>query len=69
MDGEDIYQIGFWITWVLVFLVVWIGCAADGGIIGFCLGWIPAIIIAFISAFLWPLLALAIFVIIMKCCK
>jgi hypothetical protein len=56
MDGEDIYQIGFWITWVLVFLVCWICCIADYGfLLGVGLGWMASAIVATIAAFLWPL--------------
>ena len=65
MDWGDVYRIGFWITWVLTFLIVWIACSTEG-IIGFCLGWMPAIIIAYIVAFLWPMLLIGIFVVVLK---
>ena len=56
MDGEQIYQLGYWITWVLIFLVVWIGCALEFGFLGFALAWMPAAIVATVAAFVWPLL-------------
>ena len=56
MDGEDIYRIGYWISWVLIFFAVWIGCALEFGFMGFALAWMPAAIVATIAAFLWPLI-------------
>jgi hypothetical protein len=52
----EAYYVGFWITWVLTFLIVWIGCSLGYGFLGFALGWMPAIIVAYIAAFIWPLL-------------
>ncbi len=65
MGWDSVYQIGFWITWVITFLIVWTACASEG-VVGFCLGWIPAIIIAYIAAHLWPLIAVIVFVVAMK---
>jgi len=45
----EAYDVGFWVTWVLTFLIVWIICSLEGGMIGFCLGWMPAIIIVTVS--------------------
>ena len=36
---------------VIVFFVVWIGCMIAAGPLGFMLGWLPALVLAFI----WPL--------------
>ena len=66
MDGGEIYQIGYWITWVLMFLVVWIGCTLQYGFLGFALAWMPAIIVATALAFLWPLLLLGVVIIAVK---
>lgn len=65
MGWDSVYQVGFWITWVVTFLIVW-GCCASEGIVGFCLGWMPAIIIAYIAAYLWPLIAVGVFIVAMK---
>jgi len=69
MDGEDIYRIGYWITWVLIFIAVWIGCALEYGFLGFALAWMPAAIVASVVAFLWPLLLFGVFVIVIKLWK
>ena len=37
---------------ILIFLSVWIGCMFAGGLLGFMLGWLPAIILGYI----WPLI-------------
>lgn len=36
---------------VIVFFAVWIGCMIAAGPLGFMLGWLPALVLAFI----WPL--------------
>jgi hypothetical protein len=66
MDGWDIYEVGGWITWWITFLIVWIGCSMDYGFLGFALGWIPAAIVAYIAAYLWPILLFAVVVIAVK---
>jgi hypothetical protein len=66
LDAGDFYRIGFWITWVLTFLIVWVGCSLEYGFLGFALAWMPAVIIAYIAAFLWPLIAVLIFVVALK---
>ena len=55
---EDWYDIGAWITGAIVFVAIWGYCAAAYGFLGFALGWMPAVIIAIILAFLWPLIVL-----------
>jgi hypothetical protein len=66
MDGGDIYRVGFWITWVLTFLIVWIGCSVDYDFLGFALGWMPAIIVGLIAAYLWPLILVVGYVAVLK---
>ena len=56
MDWGEIYEVGAYITWVIVFLCVWIGCALEYGFLGFALAWMPAIIVAYIAALIWPLI-------------
>ena len=64
-EGFGIYAIGYFITWVIVFIGTWIyAIAAYGFLLGVGLGWLPAAITATIAAFVWPLIALAIVVII-----
>ena len=54
------YQVGFWITWVIAFLAGYIyAISAYGFFLGASLGWIPAAILATLCGALWPLLALA----------
>lgn len=66
MDYEDIYIIGRIITGVILFIGIWIYAFAKWGfLIGLAIGWLPAIIGAFLLSFLWPLFALAIIAIIL----
>jgi hypothetical protein len=56
MDGEDVYWLGYKISWVLIFLGCWIYCiAAYGFLLGVGLGWLPSLIVASVASFLWPL--------------
>ncbi|MAZ30207.1 hypothetical protein CL655_02890 [bacterium] len=58
-SSSTVYKVGCWITGVLVFLGSWIyAIATYGWFLGIAFGWFPAMIIAFISAFIWPILAL-----------
>jgi len=50
MDAGEVYHIGFWITWAITFLIVWVCCATEG-MIGFCLSWMPAVFIVFLWRF------------------
>lgn len=63
---DDVYRIGFWITWVLTFLLVWIGCSVGYGFLGFALGWMPAAIVGLIAAYLWPLILVLGYVVVFK---
>lgn len=58
-DDAAIYPIGFGCTAMIVFVGVWIYCIATYGfLLGVGLGWLPALICAFIAGLVWPLLAL-----------
>lgn len=60
-----IFVVGAWITGFVVFVGSWIYCIATYGyLLGVGLGWLPSIIVAVIAGFLWPLIALAIVVIL-----
>ncbi len=39
---------GYGFIGVIVFLAVWIGCAIAWGALGFMLGWMPALVLAYI---------------------
>lgn len=59
--GETVYATGFAITGFLVFIGTWIYCMATYGfLLGFGLGWLPALILAYICGALWPLVALVV---------
>ena len=63
MSSDDgvgcVYRVGFYITWILVFLGCWIYCIATYGFLwGVGLGWLPSGIVATIAAVLLPLLAI-----------
>jgi len=58
-NGETIYGVGAIITGVIVFFGIWIYSFASWGfLIGLMIGWLPAIIGAFIAGVLWPLILL-----------
>lgn len=47
------------ITWGITFLGTWGFCIVNYGfLLGVGLGWHPAMIVAYVAGFLWPLLAL-----------
>jgi hypothetical protein len=56
------YSIGYWTTYVIIFVGCWIYCIAHYGfLLGVGLGWLPAMIVATVASFFWPLYALAAF--------
>jgi hypothetical protein len=64
IDWAVVYFIGFALTGVLVFIGSWIYCIASYGfLLGFGLGWLPAIIIATLLGALWPIVAAAIVIV------
>ena len=59
--GDDWGSVGYWITWVIVFIGCYIYCIATYGfLLGVGLGWLPSGIVATIVSFFWPLVALGI---------
>jgi hypothetical protein len=57
----SLYVIGGYITFGLVFLGSWIYCIATYGyLLGVGLGWLPSAIVGALAAALWPLIFLAI---------
>ena len=59
--GKDGYELGYAISWVLIFIGCWIYCIAHYGfLLGVGLGWLPSFIAATLVSLLWPLLALII---------
>jgi hypothetical protein len=60
------YDGGAAITAGITFIGTWIYCiAAYGFLFGVGLGWLPSLIVAFIAGALWPLIALAIAIIVL----
>ena len=58
---ESVYIIVAWITGVIIFFGIWIYAFASWGfLVGLAIGWLPAIIGAFIAGLLWPLILLVI---------
>ena len=58
---SDGYKIGYWITFVLIFLGSHAYCTITYGFLfGFGLGWLPSAILAGILSFLWPLILAAV---------
>lgn len=65
ITGSDVYGGISILVWVLVFVGTWIGCIVNYGfLLGVGLGWLPAAIVATISALLWPLALIAIAVVV-----
>jgi len=60
-DHGDGYELGYIISWVIIFIGCWIYCIAHYGFLwGVGLGWLPSLIAATLVSFFWPLLALVI---------
>lgn len=58
---DQAYRIGAVITGLITFLVAYVYCMAEYGLLlGVGFGWVPSIIVAVVAAFAWPLIALAI---------
>lgn len=58
---ENLFWIGYCITWIITFIGCWIyAIATYGFLFGVGLGWFPSAIVASIVSFLWPLIILGI---------
>ncbi len=69
-DDSQWYIIGFWITASITFLGSWIYCIATYGfLLGVGLGWLLSVIVAVIAGALWPLIALAVLVLVILILK
>ena len=65
MNGKRWYWVGYWISFVLIFLGCWVCCIASYGfLLGVGLGWLPSGIAAGVLSFLWPLMLIGIAIII-----
>ena len=61
VDDADAYKLGYVITWLIVFIALWVYAVFEYGyLLGVGLGWLPAIIVATLVSFLWPLLLIAV---------
>ena len=66
MDFEDTYITGAYITGVITFFGIWIYAFASWGfLVGLAIGWLPAMIGAYIFGFLWPLILLVVVLFLM----
>lgn len=58
---DEGYERGFWTVALPTFLLAWAYCwYSYGFLLGFGLGWFPAMILAAICGFLWPFVVLAV---------
>jgi hypothetical protein len=65
IDWSVVYRIGALITGSLAFIASWVYAAISWGfLLGVGLGWVPAIFIGIIAGFIWPLIVLALVLII-----
>lgn len=59
--SSDHYALGAVWTGFIVFVGTWIWCISEYGfLLGVGLGWLPSAIVAFLAAWLWPLIAIAV---------
>ena len=59
--NEGNYWIGYYITWVIIFISCWIyAIATYGFLFGVGLGWLPSAIVASIVSLFWPLILIGI---------
>lgn len=66
-DNDALNRLGFIVTWWITFIGCWIYCiAAYGFLLGVGLGWLPSLIAASVAAYLWPLVALGIVVLLLS---
>ena len=69
MNWDTTYGKGFWITFVISFAVSWLyAITTYGFFLGVGLGWIPSLVIASVTGLLWPLIAIAIVLLILLVC-
>jgi hypothetical protein len=63
MEESEVYYSGFAITAIITFIASWIYCIVSYGyLLGVGLGWLPSLIVAFISGLIWPLVAFALII-------
>ncbi len=56
MNEGTVYKVGYWITWIIIFIATWIYCIAEYGfLLGVGLGWLASAICAFFLSLFWPL--------------
>jgi hypothetical protein len=66
MDSGETYQTGAIITGIIAFIAGWIYAVMSyGWFLGLGLGWIPALVVGVIAGLLWPLIAIAIFLLVL----
>ena len=59
------YIVGYWISWVIIFIGCYIyAIASYGFLLGVGLGWLPSAIVATVVGIFWPLIAVGIIVLI-----
>jgi hypothetical protein len=65
MDDNGWYKVGYWITWIIIFVGCWIyAITTYGFLFGVGLGWLPSLIVATIVSFLWPLMVIGIVILV-----
>jgi len=70
MSDDDFYRLGYGITAFITFIGSWIYCIYEYGyLLGVGLGWLPSLIVAAIVGALWPLILLAIIIIVLIALK
>lgn len=61
------YVVGYWISFVVLFIGFWIYCIAGYGfLVGVGIGWLPSAIAAGVLSAIWPLLLLGVIIVISK---
>ena len=63
---EKIYQIPAVIVGIITFIICWLYCIEEYGfLIGGSIGWFPSAIAGFIVGALWPIIIVAVIILIM----
>lgn len=65
MDLGETYELGYKITFGIIFVGTWIYCIASYGfLLGVGLGWLPSLITAAVVSIFWPLIVVGIVILL-----
>ncbi|GAB1534981.1 hypothetical protein ADMFC3_06120 [Geovibrio sp. ADMFC3] len=64
--GSNLYRFGLYLTWGVVFVIAYVYCVKNYGLLlGGGIGWLPSVIVAYVAGLIWPaVIAFAAFMVI-----